>query len=232
MAGFIYFVPGGKAPLGDTSAFPCDSPPASADIARGPDGSPGCLVWEAKRLADVNPGYFPDSQTWRKCPGGWVGTYHDCPPSPDQLARGKAVDSCEVTLAGRRWLLPRLRVWVSEVGFVSALPMYADVDDNGDWIVGEATPRAARLDAIANRWYQGIVEAELEQLNAPVISRAELLDGIAELLAVNYAVGKTELAMMRALTIDDTELIEAAAAAIDLPSAVAESQGNSAAPAA
>lgn len=232
MSGFLYFLPQHDKPveLGDCEALGIahafDAAPQSSPIAgRTPTGAAGMLVWSQQRLGELQAAYRPDEQAWRKMPGGdaarevYVGYYLDRPPGPESLARAQQLAGEWVAFADdREWLVPRLRFFSAQSGFVTALPIRADLDEAGRWVVGETDPRYRRLDAIAARLYAGMIDGELGL--APRLAPVELLDIACELLGVNYVVSRVECAMLRLLT-NDALLMRVARVAMDWETALA-----------
>lgn len=242
MSGFLYFLPNLDKPveLADCEraglGYAFDRAPQSSPISgRTPSGTPGMLVWDAKRLGSCVPAYRPAEQTWRRMPRGgtrhdadlYLGMYRSPAPGPETLARELQLAGEWVKLAdGREWLVPRLRFFSAQAGFVTALPVRADLDDEGHWIVGEIDPRFQSLDKVGARLYEAMVDGELG--TAPRLTPSELLDIAAELLCANYCVSRVECAMLRLLSNDDL-LTRIARVAMDWQTALEWAEKKSAA---
>jgi hypothetical protein len=172
-------------------------------------------------LGELPLAYAPDSQVWRKIPGTEVmlGWYRDQPPTEASLRRHGQREGYPVELAdGAQWRIPLLRFWSSELGFRSTLPQYADLDEDGNWLIGQTTEDCTRLAAIAQRLYDGMVTALVgdgsDADKSELLTTEELLEFAVELLQANYYVSKIEIAALKILTVDG-QLTRIAKAAID-----------------
>lgn len=222
MAGFIYFAAGWVNPitpealaaLGLTHAF--SQPPAHGKIdGRTPSGGVGTILADVSRMPNGELAFRGDEQTWRKRPGDdcvWVGFWNAHRPTPEGLARAKQLPGPLVSLGdGHRWRVPLLLAYQDEGGFAVNLPCYADLSDDGRWVNGAVAAEHAPSQQLAERLYEGLIKAETGQ--GARLSAEEALTLSVRLLAVNYAVGDVEAAMLRLFTVDSRlrDIVKAAA---------------------
>lgn len=208
MSAFLYFVADLSKPvtledlpeLGLAHAFE-ECPQSSPISGRTPTGGPGMLVWSQARLGQMMPAYNADQQTWRKVPGYQgllAGYYTAAPPTPATLRKTGGMAGEAVTLGdGREWIAPRLSTWAGEQGYSPAYALVADLDDAGNWVSGGASIESQSLKNLFDRLYPVMLDP------AGVTATASL-DFACELLGVNYAVSKVELAMLKTLKTDET----------------------------
>lgn len=204
----IYFISGLSKPvslddvpsLGLGYAFE-ECPQSSPISGRTPTGGPGMLVWSQKRLGQMMPAFNADKQTWRKAPGRddlYVGFYTEAPPTPATLRKTGGMAGEAVTMGdGHEWIAPRLATWNGESGFTPAYSLVADLDADGNWISGGASIECHGLKSLFDRLYAVM-------LDPGGTAASDALDFACELLAVNYAVSKTELAMLKVLKTDES----------------------------
>ncbi len=165
-------------------------------------------------------GFFPQSQTWRRLPAiasgpvVWIGWATAAPPTPQSLARKDAIEGHPVTLAdGQQWIVPIAQRWTGS-GFARAVGARMTLDDQGRWTEGDVLPRYAGLWRIASRWQD--LREQSSDGEAASLTIAEAADMCAEVLAVNYRLGRNEVGALQLL--DDRETYTAVLdAAIDLP---------------
>lgn len=193
MPHFVYYTPtpGRPDPRALGVGHALERAPAFVLDAHGPDGGRGVLFG----AAGDGLGYAPDRQTWarvgERC---WVGMERESPPEPADLVRQRTVDGRRFVLAdGREWLVPKLRSYLADVGFVVALPCRAQRVD-GCWVQGPVLPEWEHADAVALRL--------MEMVLTPGVRQADALDLVADLLQINYRVGREELGLLGALPID------------------------------
>lgn len=208
MSSFLYFVPGLDKPAsledaasaGVAYAFESKGRLQCAPInGRTPTGSPGMLLFDQQRLGAAPPGYRPDEQTWRKIPGSetWAGFYKEHRPTPESLARSEQLTGELLNLGdGQQWLAPQLKVFAGEQGFQPAYPLIADLDENGNWVSGGASPASAKMEKLFERLMDGMAGEGL--------STNDGLDMACQLLAINYAIDRVEAAMLRLLETNET----------------------------
>ena len=243
MSTFLYYVEGQKGRV-DPAAHALGyalklSQTGAVDIANPAlpgEKKSGVLLFDKRRIGQANPTYLPAAQTWRKQPGEqgvWVGMYHDPPhrPTAASLLREQRIGGEWLTLAdGGEWLVPRLRLFDAAAGFRVALPTKPDLDDEGNWLVGSAAPHHERLDQLAERLLDACIWSEFPEEERPHPIRLptdrEALEIAAELLAVNHAVGRRELAMLGVLELSP-RLLDIARAAVDYDTAFGIQEGNS-----
>lgn len=207
MSGFLYFVPGLQRPanLDDAAAagvgyaFESKSRLQSAPIhGRTPTGGGGSLLFDMERLGSAAPAYKADEQQWKKVPDTetLVGFYVDDRPTPQTLARSSQLGGAMVRLAdGNEWLAPQLKAYSGENGFAANYPLIADMDDDGNWIAGGASPESQRLEKL----FDDLMAAMLGE----PMKTADALNWAADLLGVNYVIGRREAAMLGILQTDD-----------------------------
>lgn len=204
----IYFIAGLSKPvawedvpgLGLSYAFE-ETPQSSPITGRTPTGAAGMLIWSQPRLGELMPAFNPDKQTWRKVPGRddlHVGFYTDNPPTPATLRKAGGMAGQAVTLGdGNQWIAPRLSTWGGDGGFTPAYSLVVDLDEQGNWISGGASVESQALKDLFDRLYPLMSDAT-------GMSAGAALDFACELLAVNYAVSKIELAMLKVLRTDES----------------------------
>jgi len=223
MAGFLYYVPkdGPKADLIHLGRI-IDRARETRGIRGGPDNGNGTMVADPARVPADLLGYYPDRQTWRKAPGVanyWVGIINDKRPTPVDLARPDQLRGHPVKLGdGNEWLIPVARgLRETEAGEIVSvgciLPTRVDVDDEGNWISGVVQPIHANLWDVACRWEQ--VFASTQSGEKVEFNFADGFDAALSALATNYAVDKTEAAMLGLF--DDRCVYHVLGALIDMP---------------
>jgi hypothetical protein len=208
MTAFLYFVENLNKPvalddvggLGLPYAFE-ETPQSSPISGRTPTGAHGMLIWNQQRLGEFMPAFNPDQQTWRKVPGRddlHIGIYTDAPPTPATLRKTGGMAGEVVTLGdGKEWIAPRLATCGGDNGFSPAYALVADLDEQGNWISGGASIEAHGLKGLFDRLYAVMPDPG-------GMSAGAALDFACELLAINYAVSKVELAMLKVLKTDDS----------------------------
>lgn len=229
MSGFLYFTEEATRPVSPEDVdewglgYAFDGRPASTDLrGRTPSGGNGWLFGDQVRLGNAPFGYRPESQKWRQIPKSpvWLGFSTELLPGPESLQRAEQLDGELVTLTdGFEWLIPRLRFWAGDEGYQTALPVKANLNDEGEWVFGESTGQGARLEAISARLFQGMWESLAEGSTEKPLSIAELLDTASELIGVNYVVSRVEVAALGLLT-NDALLSRIARVAMDFDRAM------------
>lgn len=237
MSGFLYFVDGFINPLtaerisefGLGYAF--ERLPQWGKIdGRTPSGGAGTLACDESRMGGSAMAYRPDQQTWRKLPRPagsarpdvYVGFWDDAKPTAATLARAKQLPGDYFRFAGSgTWLVPRLRMWADESGFVSCLPGRAGIDDSGNWVITSQSDEVRELNELADRLYAAMFSALAGQATPFTVN--EGLDTAAKLLSVNYVVSKFEIGMLEMLP-TDADLIAVCRIAMDYDSAEAWAQ--------
>lgn len=241
MAGFIYFIPGGRGAsaealeavglnemLGDLSL-------SSGQIDKGPNGAGGVLIRidgdRAPRLR-----YAGEGQVWRECAGGkfWLGYDREHPPTPEDLVRPDLIDGHSVLLEdGNKWLIPVARVFAT-----GGPPMFRmNVDNDGNWVVGDTIARLKAVEVDAEAVWQELLtslDAGKGDEDAVKVLLTTEADMCVRALAVNYHLGRYEIGALGLLSPRVTS--EITLALIDWPTIVADSAaqkktlaGNSAA---
>lgn len=223
MSAFLYFVADLNKPvtvedlagLGLAHAFEV-CPQSSPISGRTPTGGPGMLVWNQARLGEMMPAYNAEQQTWRKVPGYpdlLAGYYTATPPTPATLRKTGGMAGEAVTLGdGHEWIAPRLSTWGGENGYSPAYALVAELDDAGNWVSGGASIESQSLKNLFDRLYPILADPS-------GVTATASLDFVCELLAVNYAVSKVELAMLKVLKTDET-LVRILSIALDWESVI------------
>ncbi len=226
MGTFLYFKPQVDKPVtrkdaaGWGLAYAFDGSPQSATISgRTPTGEPGQLFADNSRIGEQRFGYKEENQTWRKIPKSdvWVGFDNQDRPGPDALLRVESLPGEGVKLNdGVAWIIPRLWFFADENGFQLALPMVADVDDDGNWTSGGVATGHQALKEYAERLHEATILAVAdEKQQIEPMDTVEMLDIAAGLLSANYVVSKTEVGMLGLLR-NDSMLLEIGRAALDM----------------
>jgi len=222
MAGFLYFVPGCEnecavrlkfAELGLDEVFG-EVGITVARVGNSPSGEAGCIVMPHVDL-NPDPGYFPDSQTWMKAPGGkhWIGFETARRPSPTCLERRETVAGHYVRLEdGNDWLVPAARVFY---GGGTCLPEVFSLGPNGE-IVKAIVPRYKALSKQAESLWEDFTSEAANGALRAIRTQEDSLRLACEALAVNYHVGLGEvLALELTSTAGMREILRAL---IDYPS--------------
>lgn len=221
MGQLLYFVEGVEAvspellrQLGLAHAF------AAGCAQRRAGNGPGEQTGVVCAAESDQVGYFPQAQVWRRlpaiaaAPATWLGWAIAAPPTPQSLLRKDALDGHLVTLAdGQEWLVPIAQRWTGS-GFARAVGARMKLDDQGQWVEGDILPRYLGLWKAANAWsdlrYQASDDADSS------LTIAEAADLCAEVLAVNYRLGRSEIGCLQLF--DDRETYRAVLdASIDTP---------------
>lgn len=229
MAHLLYFLESAPAPktpadlaaLGLSHAFD-RAPAARPNTQTGPGGVAGiCLGVSADRI-----GYFGEQQKWTRLPSPqspapsplWCGYWLDSPPTPDELRTPHALRGTPVKLFDDQlWEVPIAIACDEESGAGMTIPRTLAIDDTGQWISGQPKPRYTPLwEAAKTFWDQlhGQVPDEAGEVRLPF---ASVFDAALTVLATNYRVTRTEVALLGLL--DDQGLIarQILEAAIELP---------------
>lgn len=204
MASFVYFLPNQNGAATNQVLIEVGlahaiygAGPQSAQCNNGPGGTAGLIVVaDHPRKADCM--YWPDRQTWRKSPDGkfWVGHMNDARPGPEDLARDMIYMGQRLTFQdGREWIVPRCHGVVPQRP--ATLPSRLDLSEDGKWIGTPAEPYAKLADKAFELWQVLIGVAK------NTLSAAGEIDLAAEALAVNYRIGRLEIAMLGLWTTDD-----------------------------
>lgn len=188
---------------------------------RTPSAGPGTIFADSERLGSLDLAYRPEEQVWRPLPSRtdapplFVGYWKEHKPTAAHLLRAKFVDGEFVRLAdGQEWLVPRLRMFAGKNGFLSALPAYIDVGDDGELQFSGVSDEHAELEALGERLIEALFKAELG--TAPRMTIKEAVETAAKLLAVNYVVSAVELGRRMLGTLaNDGSLMDACRAAAD-----------------
>jgi hypothetical protein len=228
----IYFLPGETVPTpAEVSAVIGDvliGASLSTASVTGPDG-PGHLV----SLGEVKLRYEPTKQRWRAGPkradgrrSFYVGCWAESVPGPAALARPRQYGGRRVTLLdGHEWLVPRLAIATTGE---HDLPQVADLDDDGQTVMGVIDQRYQTLAAAAIEHVLYLVRAvnqppaarptdpadlavwqdqEAERAREEKRRAAARIDLLVAALAVNYRMEK--VAAVGLLKLFDTPAFDA-----------------------
>lgn len=200
MASFLYFLPGSGnakellAEHGFAHALEYGTP--SAIEQTGPAGSDvlGLLCVPASKDT-ASPSYSPDTQVWRRAAGGkvWVGYEKDRKPTPDVLLRNDVRAGYRCKLADdQEWVIPAAALF----------PAALDLDDE-DRVVRKVLPQYVQLSLRA----AVILDGFMANKGDFDMTDAELFESATEALAVNYCVGRVEVALLGLLTTDTARAV-------------------------
>lgn len=212
----LYFIPDARAftpqTLSEHGLDGVIDRPARREVMRGPTGSAGLLIAQAGIPIDRLV-YDDDRHVWRRRPGteAWVGYDPDHRPTPAELQRPTLVPGPSLELGdGCRWVIPQLRTFdpnqlSGPISYTCSLDRVLDQDpETGNLVPGDVVPCYTSI------WNTGlqIGQAMFDQLRSDGratsagIDNAVLDDFCADLLSLNYRVEKTELALLRLLTLN------------------------------
>lgn len=209
----MYYFPGHPKPV----AKPKDLPPECGlqDVLRDAnfafwdvlnfllDGTrgPAICIQPPKGGNGKSPrmGCCSDTQKWVKVcgPDGkvthWFGWEKNNPPGPADLARPRAVDGHPVRLGdGKEWIIPSVHIPLT------TLPRDFTFDESGELTLTVASGYEELCNESAKWW--NVIE------NGEPFNKFEWFDFVCGLLAVNYRLGKTEIAHLRLLN-DSQEVL-------------------------
>jgi hypothetical protein len=202
---FLYFVPNKNRDLLKNILYAFDSKPLDREVLRGgPNGGRGFIFFDSSamnRIAQVT--YDPGSQTWRKMPGQeiWIGYMNDEPPTAKDLARKSLIPGHSIELGdGGQWTIPCCR-YFGEDGFSCGLPQVMDLDENGDWTVGNVLPKHQKLWDASAQWFDAISTMDGEDLAPEAdMTIADVANACVVALGTNYRVSALEVGMLGLLT--------------------------------
>lgn len=175
-------------------------------VIRGPGCQPGVLIGAEDRWTqgDVK---WSDHLRHKPLPKPHAAKQAMCCwldgkiPAPADLVRVKQLSGQYLTLAdGRPWLVPHARRW-SGGQYLIELPRAVDIDDDGQFVMGDVLPQYAAIwEHACNYWDQLTESARKVQagesgdftINNP-------MQIIVDALAANYRVSARELGIMRAI---------------------------------
>lgn len=180
------------------------------NVHGGPDNGDGCVIAPEPQVP-VNqlPGYFRETQTWRKFGDQWIGWQTDMPPGPESLRRGNQIDGYEVELGdGLIWLAPVIRAFrESSANWESRIPTVWGVDEN-------LQPVAEPLDKFREIWnVSGKVWASV--CGGVPAKMIECFEWATQCLGMNYRIGVVEASILRIFN-DDT-MRQVLHSALDIP---------------
>lgn len=178
-----------------------DKAPAECEM-RGPEGLGG-------HFASLEAGsirYTPDQQEWyERGDGLWIGMNTARPPHASDLQRPKIVAGSNVDLATYTWHVPRLRCYMAEHGWTTAMPLRMK-RVRGQWTSDGVLPEVEALDSLGVELVDRMLmvhNAGLDPDASVGLSWSEAADLVSRVLAVNYRVSADELGMLGALATDD-----------------------------
>ena len=236
MGQFVYFVPGPRRPLAEcglSHAF--EVGPASAE-ADGPGGAGVMYSAEAEAIRYDPVWQETETQDWvEREDGVWVGVSQLAHPTPADLFRSRQMPGEAMLLDdGQAWIVPRLRVYLSECGFAVAMPQRKRRTKQG-WIPQEILPEWQAADAVAEELLDRMVRVHASDTeSSPDIARTLTVgDGlrlVSKVLRINYRVDEYELGLLGSLASND-RLVAVLRSAIDYDTAEADVLGKHPAPA-
>ena len=223
MPGFLYYLPAvsigvelsAVKKMGFGYAF--DRALNRREVKGGPDGGDGVLLSDGRFPSEML-GYWPGKQTWRKIPLPpsafplpFVGYYTNQRPGPADLAREELIPGHSIELLdGNSWQVPMALAATDQGGatrLANQLPDALDLNDAGEWVHGKILPRYERIEKIADDWLADFLEAfhsSAENADGTYAVKFELkkeiFDAAVEVLSANYAIGRTEAAMLGLMT--------------------------------
>lgn len=199
MSAFLYFFPDAPRAIAKPADLPpeCNLGPIIGDAkfgygavrSSGPEGTSGFMI--AVRPSDEGKaagcGYYPDDQVWAKVRGAdgkvthWIGYEKANPPGPADLQRPEMVDGYPVKLADKReWVIPCVHVPLT------TLPKVFGLSPDGESILAVTSGYEDLCNESANWW--DVIE------NGSKFNKAEWFEFACKLLAVNYRLGRWEIA--------------------------------------
>ncbi len=200
------------------------SVPLTCTIGKGPDGCVGILVADSR--SHTGPlVYEPDRQTWlprHTEPASFCGVGPER-PTPESLARERQLDGHYCTMGdGQDWLVPRARMYSrveGQIGFDTALPVRAALDDAGNFTPGEIVERYRVLWDDSCRWFDVFAASMRDggdgEATKKVIDLADAYEICARTLGTNYRIGKHEAVLLELF--DDNTSGGVLSALIDWP---------------
>ena len=147
--------------------------PESLEVTGGPDGGAGCV------FSYINATYtphIPDSQTWIKQDGFYIGFNNSNPPGPKELLKGgpKQGDKCELA-DGNEWLFTPS----------GALPVRYCMDSDGDTVAKPFPENSAHYEAC--KWIFDFLSNPEEERQV-----SDIIENLSCVLATNYRVSTIE----------------------------------------
>ena len=203
---FLYFVPNKDRDLLKNILYAFDSKPLDREVLRGgPNGGRGYIFFDSSamnRIAQVT--YNPDKQTWRKMPGVdiWVGYFNDEPPTAKDLARKDLVPghALELGSGSDLWTIPCSR-YFGESGFSCGLPQVMDLNEEGEWTVGNVLAKHQELWDVSGKWFDAIATLDDGEENPSAdMTIADVANACVVALRTNYRVSALEVGMLGLLT--------------------------------
>ena len=243
MSGLLYFLPKATREIKAADAAAAgigyaidDRLTPSQCQNNGPGGCGGGVVLaDCRRVESHLVRFLPEKQIWRKIPGtdAWVGRRRDGPTGPQDLQRADSLGGHFVKLLdGNDWLVPVARGWNEcdgELRWFYNVPRALELDEDGKWQQGGVLPRFAEIWDLALRWEESRRTAAIAAGDDDTgdgtgdkIVTFDFQDTIAAAvtaLAVNYAIGPAEAALLGLLSEElANEVLDAL---IDLPTRTA-----------
>jgi hypothetical protein len=228
MADFLYFVEQSQAPktpeqlqaLGIAHAF--DRAPVSRpNTQTGPGNKAGvCLSRSSDRI-----GFFPDQQRWMRMRKAteqqsavWCGVWLDSLPTPDELRTSHALRGTPVRLFDDRdWEIPVAIAVNDERGAAMAVPRSLALNDDGEWISGDAKPRYEPLWKAAQQFWDTLHGVTPDASGEVRLAFNTVFDAAITVLATNYRLSNVEVAMLGLLDDQGNVAQEILKACVELP---------------
>lgn len=241
MAAFIYAIEGYKGPVTKDllrswglahlfDGMPYHAPGVLVPGGKSKRGVVGTILCDQPRLEPLEAVYRPEEQVWRKVPppaGGsglptiWCGHYQTALPTAadlvrDELVAGETVKLCD----GGAWQVPLVRQPQRDAGSGAvssrcALPVYFDVDDDGQLCDGAVDEKYAWLLEVVTPFWEAWLPAcrealeRLQRLPATATAEERRLAGgytvdcptltadAVRVLGANYRIGLREAMHLR-----------------------------------
>jgi hypothetical protein len=229
---FLYWLPGREAlnddllaRLGLSNVLPAAATLSHRGCERGPDGGEGNVVGlpAPPGCSEAPFGYYPADQVWRRCGAWWLGMTKGAQPGPDDLARPQQLRGHVVKLAeGHAWHVPAaVRCDLQTGSRAVSLPQALDLDDDGKWFARPLPRFTFFSQQVELAW--DFYAKRLADPNAEIDPDLWLSLAV-EALALNYYVGKWELACLGALS---TALVhQVIEAVLDVPTMIAAAEAR------
>lgn len=206
MAGFFYFVPGEKKDdwcdprvgrinqskvdeyelgsiLGDCGEVPDETVLAAT---AGPDGREGVLIYPRPTQGDLpRIVYNPETQTWVKFKGLWVGWLNkEKPTSEDIMKRETCLGYVANDAYGRPWSVP---IVVSSNDRQVTMPQRYGYDSDGNFVLTRRAEDQPIFDLA------GRVADVMDGVDDCEMNEQEVAEAAIAFLAVNYRVSPAEI---------------------------------------
>ena len=205
---FLYFIEGHHGGLGWEQAdelgivhvLMINSKPQSSHVTESPSGKPGMMYCPDSRF-DLPLSYREGAQEWLEfSPGAWVGYYKSKKPTEESLRKHEQVGWRLVKMNdGEMWRVPVVLAFLSEENIKGELPATVSME-GGRFVRGEVVEEYRKLyersREFFDAWCSAAKEAIYAGLDDYMVKFCEFEDLAADYLAVNYEIGKPEIALL------------------------------------